>query len=44
MLAKRRKSLRNKVKAFRQRKLRKEWDDTDEETMSLLVGQPKEGE
>jgi hypothetical protein len=40
MLAKRRKSLRSKVKAFRKRKLRKEWDDTDEEIMSLATGQP----
>jgi hypothetical protein len=36
--------LRKKLLAFRKRMRRKEWDDTDEETMSLLVGQPKEGE
>ena len=34
--------LRKRIKAFRKRMRRKEWDDTDEELMALATGQPDE--
>ena len=42
MLAKRRKNLRSKVKAFRKRKLRKAVEELDDDIAALAVGQPNE--